>query len=146
MRFTEAGGRQVVSTSTATTVGRIDEFVIDPAKRAVVAVSLKKTDDADTLWWSDITAFGTDAVTVSGTEKLIALPPELSTLSGKDKRILGKRVLATTGDDLGTVADVEFDPQTGTVTALVLSDAEVAGVRLVGIGSYAVIVQAEDAR
>jgi len=64
-------------------------------------------------------------------------------LSSKDHRVLGKRVLATTGDELGTVVDVEFDPHTGTVSALVLAAGEIAGVRLIGVGSYAVIVQAE---
>jgi sporulation protein YlmC with PRC-barrel domain len=145
MRFNHAKGRQVVSTATAATVGIVNEFVIDPQTRAVVALTLKKTDDADTLHWSDITAFGADAVTVSGTDKLIVAPPELVALSGKDHRILGKRVLTSTGDELGTVDDVEFEPDTGTITAIILADDQIAGVRLIGIGSYAVIVHAETA-
>ena len=143
MRFTESTGRQVVSTSTAATVGKIDEFVIDPQTRSVVAVTLKKTDGGDTLQWSDIITFGADAVTVSGADKLTDSPPELAELSGKDHRVLGKRVLATTGDELGEVDDVEFDPETGTITALVLAGGQVAGIRLIGVGSYAVVVQAE---
>ncbi|MCW2526572.1 MAG: hypothetical protein JWM76_1432 [Pseudonocardiales bacterium] len=141
--FSEAAGRQVVSTTTAATLGKIDEFVIDPRTHAVVAVTLKKTDDGDTLRWSDITAFGADAVTVSGADRLTETPPELAELSSKDHRIFGKRVLATTGDELGTVEDVEFDPTTGTITALVVDGGPVAGVRLIGIGSYAVVVEAE---
>jgi sporulation protein YlmC with PRC-barrel domain len=143
MRFTESTGRQVVSTSTAATVGKIDEFVIDPQTRSVVAVTLKKTDGGDTLQWSDIITFGADAVTVSGADNLTDSPPELAELSGKDHRVLGKRVLATTGDELGEVDDVEFDPETGTITALVLAAGQVAGIRLIGVGSYAVVVQAE---
>jgi sporulation protein YlmC with PRC-barrel domain len=142
-RFSEATGRQVVSTSTAVTLGKIDEFVIDPHARAVVAVTLKKTDEGDTLRWSDITAFGADAVTVAGAGRLTAAPPDLAHLSGKDHRIVGKRVLATTGDELGSVDDVEFDPDTGAITALVLAGGPVAGVRLIGVGSYAVVVSAE---
>lgn len=141
--LSEAVGRQVVSTSTAVTLGKIDEFVIDPHARAVVAVTLKKTDDGDTLRWSDITAFGADAVTVAGADQLTAAPPELAALSGKDHRILGKRVLATTGDELGSVDDVEFDPHTGAITALVLAGGRVEGVRLIAVGSYSVVVRAE---
>ncbi len=141
--FSDATGRQVVSTTTAATLGKVDELMIDPHARAVVAVRLKKAGDKDTLRWADITAFGADAVTVSGADKLAEASSGLAGLSSKDHRAIGKRVLSTTGDELGTVDDIEFDPDTGTITALVLADGQVPGVRLVGIGSYAVIVQAE---
>ncbi|MFC7754785.1 PRC-barrel domain-containing protein [Tsukamurella soli] len=67
--------------------------------------------------------------------------PDLVGLCGKDHRALGKRLLDTNGDELGRVDDVEFDPRSGDVTALVLADGRVPGTRLVGIGSYAVVVQ-----
>jgi sporulation protein YlmC with PRC-barrel domain len=50
---------------------------------------------------------------------------------------------STAGDELGTVTDVEFDGGSGSVTRLRLDDHEVAGVRLRGVGSYAVVVTAE---
>jgi sporulation protein YlmC with PRC-barrel domain len=140
MRFSEATGRQVVSTSTAVTVGRVDDFVIDPRSRAVVALTVKKTAGGDTVRWSDLTAFGTDAVTVSGAERITEAGPEIAALSGKDHRVMGKRVLTTAGDDIGKVDDVEFDPESGTITALILASGDVAGVRLVGVGSYATVV------
>ncbi len=143
MHFSDATGRQVVSTSTAATLGKIDEFVIDPHAQAVVAVTLKKTDHGDTLRWSDITVFGADGVTVSGAEQITDTPPELAALATKTHRVVGKRVLATTGDELGTVDDVEFDPTTGTITALLLTSGEVAGTRLIGVGSYAVVVRGD---
>ena len=65
-------------------------------------------------------------------------------MSEKHHRMLGKRVFSTGGDELGKVDDVEFDPDTGTITALFLAGGEVAGVRLIGVGSYAVVVQAEE--
>jgi uncharacterized protein YrrD len=143
MRFSDAAGRQVVSTSTAETLGSVDEFVVYPPSHAVVALLLKKTAAGDTLLWSDLTAFGADAVTVSGADKLTAPRADLVALSGKDHRLLGKRVLSTAGDELGTVDDVEFDPDTGIITALVLAGGDVAGVRLIGVGSYAVIVHTQ---
>jgi uncharacterized protein YrrD len=144
-RFSEAVGRQVVSTTTADTVGRVDDFVIDPASRSIIALRLKKSDNGDTLRWSDVTAFGPDAVTVSGAE-LVTDPDEtIEALSGKSHRVLGKLVLSDRGDELGKIADVEFDSETGTITALVLSDGNIEGIRLVGVGSYAVVVHAENA-
>jgi sporulation protein YlmC with PRC-barrel domain len=144
MRFSEASGRKVVSTSTAETVGRIEEFVIDPRSHSVVALELKRTDTGDTLRWSDIVAFGVDAVTVTAADKISDAGPDIQTLTGKAHRVLGKRVLSTRGDELGRVADVEFDPETAAITAFQLDSGDVEGVRLIGIGSYAVVVHAMD--
>lgn len=143
MLFSDATGRKVVSTSTAETVGKIDGFVVDPATRAVMAVELKKTESGDTLLWSDIIGFGADAVTVSDANKIGDAPPQVDALSGKDHRLLGKRVLCTSGDELGKLGDVEFDPESGQLTTLIVADQGIAAARLVGAGSYAVIVRAE---
>lgn len=142
MLFSEASGRKVVSTSTADTVGKIDDFVVDPAARSVVALMLKKTAGGDTLRWPAITAFGADAVTVAGAEVITDADEQIAVLSGKQHRLMKARVLNTLGDEMGTVTDVDFDPVTGEVTALHLDDEQVAGVRLIGIGSYAVVVHA----
>ena len=143
MRFSEAIGRQVVSTSTAVTVGKIDEFVVDPVRRAVAAVRLKKADGGDTLMWADITAFGQDAVTVSGAERIHTASPDIQELTGKVHQLIGKRVLSTAGDELGNVMDVEFDSATGTIIDITLADLDIAGARLLGVGSYAVVVHLE---
>ena len=63
-------------------------------------------------------------------------------MSGKDQRLLGKRVLTTFGEDLGPVTDVDFDPDSGAVISLVLAGGDISGNRLIGIGSYAAIVHA----
>ena len=141
MRFSDATGRKVVSTTSAEQVGKVDDFVIDPTSHAIVALELKKSDGGDFLRWHDLTAFGTDAVTVSGVEKLVSAEPDLEALGGKAHRVMGKRVLSVSGDELGKVADVEFDPETGTVVAFVLDNQQIDGVCLVGIGSYAVVVE-----
>ncbi len=61
--------------------------------------------------------------------------------------MLKKLVLTTGGDELGHVADIEFDPDTGGLTSIVLrEDAAISGDRLVGIGSYAVVVQEQPGR
>ncbi len=143
MRFSEAKGRQVVSTSSAVAVGRVDVFVVDPATSMVVAMRLKKTANGDTLMWRDVTAFGVDAVTVSGDDKITVASGDVVALSGKDHQVVGKRVLSTAGDELGEVTDVEFDPDSGAVTSLVLDNGDVAGSRLVAVGSYAVVVSAD---
>ena len=142
MKFSETKGRKVVAMSTADTVGQVRGFLVDPASRSVVALRLKKTDQGDVLRWKDLTAFGVDAITVGDPTAITELDGELKALRGKRRRLLKKRVLSTGGDELGTVADVEFDPDTGTLTNIMLhEDAEVSADRLVGIGSYAVVVK-----
>lgn len=142
MLFSEATGHKVVSTITADTVGRVHGFVVDARGPNIAALQLKKTDSGNTLRWQDVTAFGVDAVTVPGAERITDGGDDLGPLLDKRNHVLGKRVLATSGDELGKVKDVDFDPATGAVLALVLDDGHVEGRRLVGVGSYAVVVQA----
>lgn len=141
MRFSEAKGRKVVSTSTADSVGKVDDFVVDPKARRVYAVSVSHTDSGDTLRWADVVSFGADAVTVSAPDKITQAGDDVAALSGKDRQIVGKRVLSTAGNELGRVSDVEFDDDSGAVTTLVLDDGGIEGARLVGVGSYAVVVE-----
>jgi uncharacterized protein YrrD len=141
MRFTESQGHKVVSTSTAETVGRIDSFLVDAPAGRVVGLLLKKTSgNQDTLPWESIAAFGTDAVTVTDDGAITTATGRLKELQAKKYSIQGKRVLTQAGVEVGAVKDVEFDPQEGTVRALLTDREEVPGDRLVDIGSYAVIV------
>ncbi len=143
MLFSEAKGRKVVSTSTAETVGVVKGFVIDPSTRSVVALRLKKTASGDTLRWDALTAFGVDAVTVEAADRVTEADAEVAALADKAHRVLGKLVLTTGGDELGEVSDLDVDPATGALDALVLASGQVAGSRLVGVGSYAVVVGPE---
>jgi sporulation protein YlmC with PRC-barrel domain len=142
MLFSEANGRKVVSTSTAETVGQVAGFVVDPHTRTVVAVEVKKAA-GDTLAWADIFAFGADAVTVTGAERIGEATADVAALSGKEHRMLGKRVLSSAGDELGKVDDVDFEPESGQVVALLVTGDQIAGGRLIGVGSYAVVVNAQ---
>lgn len=142
--FSEAKGHKVVSSGTADTVGKVKGFVVDPVSRSVLALRLKKTDGGDILCWRDLTAFGADAVTVTGADKIVESDEGVTALTGKQHEVLGKRVLSSWGDELGEVADVDFDPETGLVAALAIKgNDDVVGSRLIGIGEYAVVVRAE---
>jgi sporulation protein YlmC with PRC-barrel domain len=141
MLFSQARKRKVVSSSTAETVGKVNDFVVDPATRSVVAVTLKKSETGDVLRWADLTAFGADAVTVTGADRLGGGDERVQALSGKDHRLVGKRVLTSGGDELGKLHDVDFDPETGGLTRLLVEDGpEVPADRLLGVGSFAVVV------
>ena len=140
MLFSEVHGRKVVSTANAETVGKVDDFVVDPASRSVVALRLKKTDSGDTLTWAGLTAVGADAVTVADASVITAADGRVAELLGKDHRAVGKRVLSDLGDELGKVSDVDFDPANGAITTIRVGERDVPGSALLGIGSYAVVV------
>ncbi|GAA2019186.1 PRC-barrel domain-containing protein [Nakamurella flavida] len=143
MLFSDTKSHKVVATDSAETVGKVAEFVVDPAEHRIIALGLSKTPgDGNILPWSSIKGFGADAVTVTQADTLVVPDAQVTALSGKNKVLLKKRVLDTTGLGRGSVRDVEFDGTTGVITSLVLDAESIPGDRLVGIGSYAVIVQA----
>ena len=144
MRVKETRKRDVVATADAETIGRVADFVIDPDQVRVSALRLDKVEgDDEYVSWDDLQAFGQDVVTVPSRDVLRPAAGPREEKVGKDFGVLGKRVLTDAGRELGEVTDIEFDPETGTVTALLTEREQVAGDRLRGIGSYAVVVRRE---
>jgi sporulation protein YlmC with PRC-barrel domain len=142
MRFSEAKNRKVMSTTGAVTIGKLQGFVVDPRGAHVVALTLKKTEgDGDTLIWNNIKSFGRDAVTVESADLITKPEGDLVVLSDKHHRVLGKRVLTERGDELGKVKDVEFDPDNGAIRSLITNTEEIAGGRMLGLGTYALVVR-----
>jgi sporulation protein YlmC with PRC-barrel domain len=143
MLFSEAVGQKVVSTSSAATVGHVGSLVIDPVAQRVVALSLKKTPvSGDLLPWTEITAFGVDAVTVESESKIIEEQGRFAELNSKAHAIGKKRILNTAGLQVGTVRDVDFDPADGRILGILTDDQPIDGRALLGVGSYAVVVRA----
>jgi sporulation protein YlmC with PRC-barrel domain len=147
MLYSDLKGRKLVDTTSADTVGKVDGFLLDPATRSVVALEFKKTDQGSTVAWGDLTGVGADAVTVAGTGVLVDPEGRLADLATKDGQVLKKRVLSDAGEDLGPVHDIDLDPQSGALLELIVGDKKhrhsVAGSRLLGVGSYAVVVTAQ---
>jgi uncharacterized protein YrrD len=144
MRLREAYGRKVVSTDDAETIGRLDAFVIDAEQRSVVGLRLAKVrGDRPFLSWSDLQGFGNDAVTVpsAGVLRLASGEAEERAAS-KGFQPIGTLVLSEWGTALGKVEDVDFDESSGALVGFDLGAAgSVAGDRLLGLGSYAVVVR-----
>ncbi|WP_323794147.1 PRC-barrel domain-containing protein [Nocardioides sp.] len=147
MRYSDLKGRKLVDTTSADTVGKVDGFLLDPATRSVVALEFKKTDHGSVVAWSDLTAVGADAVTIAEATVLGDHDERQSDLATKDGAVLKKRVLSDAGEDLGSVHDIDLDPETGALVELILGSKKdrrsIAGSRLLGVGSYAVVVAAE---
>jgi sporulation protein YlmC with PRC-barrel domain len=140
MLFSEAVHRRVVATDTAATIGRVDDVVVDPRTRAVAALRLDGRG-GDVLHWSDVASFGADAVTVDSADARRAPAGRTAGLLGRNYQVVGKRLLTDLGDELGRVLDVDFDPNSGSILNLFTTSGRIHGARLVGCGSYAVVVR-----
>lgn len=145
MLFSDALRRDVVSTATATRVARVAGFVVaaGPARVALLRLG-KVTGDGTLLAWEDVQGFGSDAATVA--DAAVIRGPrdeEEERLDSTASDILGKRVLTERGDELGEIADVDFDPGTGAVVTFITGKETIVGDRLIGHGSYAVVVSVD---
>ncbi|MGQ0776005.1 MAG: PRC-barrel domain-containing protein [Pseudonocardiales bacterium] len=142
MLFSQARKHDVVNTASATRVARVDGFVVRPGPARVALLRLGKVSGAGTLLaWEDLQGFGPDAVTVADDAVLRPARDGLEQRAeDKELEILGKRVLTERGMDVGTVTDVDFDPETGAVTTLITTTEAIAGDRLIGLGGYAAVI------
>ena len=145
MRFSEAKGHAVMSTTEAVKVGKLAKLVVDPVSRAVIALKLKKTPDkADLVAWHDLTAFGRDVATVQSAALIgdgHGGDGRIAALADKRHDIIGKRLLDTSGVSHGEVKDFDFDLDSGLVTMLLTKSSEVPGERMIGLGSWALVVR-----
>jgi sporulation protein YlmC with PRC-barrel domain len=142
IRFSDISGNPVMDTSTATTVGKVQAPIVDPVTQRVVAFRVKRSKGpGDVVLWDGLAGLGPDALTVDSAERLAEPPAEWKSRASSKLDLIGRVVLTEHGHDLGKVKDVEFDPANGRVTSLMLKDAYVEGERLLGIGSYAVVVR-----
>ncbi len=142
IRFSDIDGNPVMDTSTATSVGKVVAPVVDPIHQRVLGFRVGRSKGpGDLLLWEAIAGLGPDAITVDSAQRLVSPPDELKDRAGKSLDLIGRRVLTDSGHDLGQVQDVEFDPASAAVTSLILKKQYVEGERLLGIGSWAVVVR-----
>ncbi len=142
MRASEVTNHPVLDVSSAVTVGRIDDVVVDPTNHQVLGFVLAKTASKATwLAWDRMKALGRDAATIESTDAL-AEPPEHAPPGLRKGKALGGRVLSDQGLELGALTDVEFDDESGVVHALHVDSGRVLpGATMRGVGTYATVVK-----
>lgn len=142
MKVTELVGRPVLDLATATTIGTVDDTMVDAATRQVLGFDLRKTPGkVSWLGWDQVKAVGADAVTVPSVDAITERPAGGGRLLRADK-VIGGRVLTEQGVALAHLADVDVDPSSGQVDTLLLQDGTtVPAADLLGIGTYATVVR-----
>lgn len=139
MRWTDILGHDVIDTTTAESVGKIKGLVADPQATSIAGIVVEDR----VVSWSDASGIGADALTLGGPDLLHEPSSELElrAVEGAGDPI-GKRVITENGVEIGKVDDIDVDADTGAIREVILADDEIKGARLVGIGSYAVMVSA----
>lgn len=140
MRITEARRRPVVATGTATTIGHVDGFLIEAEAGRITGLRIDGEKSSTILPWDRVGSFGPDAITVADADVL--RPPADAAeerRSNSDLDPIGKPAIEETGNGLGTVSDVDFDPETGALRAVITEVYELPANKLMGLGSYAMV-------
>lgn len=142
MNVSELLGKPVLDLSTATTVGRIDDVVLDVPGRRLHGLRVgKSTSAGEWLAWDDIKAVGSDAVTIDAFDRVGAIPAELPGCWLRGDKALGGRVLSDGGRELGSLTDIDLDAESGALQSVVLGDRRLEADSLQGIGTYATVVR-----
>jgi sporulation protein YlmC with PRC-barrel domain len=141
--FRGATGRKVISRASAGDLGIVSHFLVDVGQRRIAALVVGRGRKARLIDWAQVSGFGPDAVMVSdeGSLRAAAGDREQAAADGK-LDMLGKRTLTETGNEVGTISDVTFDPATGAVEMLQIGDRQIPADSMLGSGTYAVVVDA----
>ena len=132
----------MVSRDDAEAHGDLSSFVVDANAGKVVALVVGSGRKAAAFGWDQVSGFGPDAILVQGGPADQEQTKDAA--SGRNDP-LGKRLLTVLGEEVGTVADLEFDPDNGEVQALRSDRGGTIGAdKLRGVGSYAVVVDVDD--
>jgi sporulation protein YlmC with PRC-barrel domain len=141
-RFTAATGRRVVSRTSAEEVGSLAHIVIDAERRQVAMLVIGKGRKARLVAWEKVSGFGPDAIMIAD-ERALQEPRDDREQAAADGNLelVGKRVLSDTGNDLGKVTDVVFDPDTGAIESIAVDERESPADSLLGAGTFAVVLR-----
>ena len=139
--FRRSAGRKVLSRASAKELGAVNHLLVDAQQRQIAAVVIGRGKKAQMVEWEHLSGFGPDAVMVidEGALRPPADDRERAAAAGR-LELVGKRALSERGNELGRLDDVTFDADTGALEDLLIGDRRVPAESLLGIGSYAAVL------
>ena len=124
VRYEFVKGLPVITMAEGKQVGKVDDLVIDPERKAVSWLRLHSGGmlGGERLWVSTeaVHGVGADAVTINveADARAPADAPEALALVKAKRGIIGSKVMTENGERVGEVCDYEFDPDTFALTSL----------------------------
>lgn len=141
--FRSATGRKVISRASARDLGVVNQFLVDAGQHRIEALVIGRGKRAQLVEWAQLSGFGPDAVMV-GDEGALRAPADDRERAAADGKLdlVGRRTLTERGTELGNLDDVTFDTASGAVELLRIGEREIPAGAMLGIGPYAVVLDA----
>jgi uncharacterized protein YrrD len=129
MKASDLNGMAVVSLQEGAKLGQVDQPLFDLSARQLCALHVKGDSGISVLPFDQIEKIGSDAITVT-TSQVTRTPGAASVGQGQlDLQALRKlKIVDRDGTYLGTLSEIDFDPQSGQVTQLTAHKGGVMGV------------------
>jgi sporulation protein YlmC with PRC-barrel domain len=157
-RYEFVKGLPVITMAEGKQVGKIDDLVVDPERKAVSWLRLHSGGMAllggERLWVraEAVHGVGEHAITINAEADAVspADAPEALAMVKTKRGIIGNKVITENGERLGEVRDFEFNPDTFALTSLsvppgmnVVGDIlTIAGDQVLTIGEDVIVVAA----
>lgn len=128
-------GLKVVTLQKGKIIENIDELVYDPAENKVKAFVVDSGGwfaDAKVVLFDDISTIGADAVIVESDaviKKASDVEERITRIVKDDNYLTQNKVMTESGTELGKVSDIYFDPSSGSVIELEVSQGAVKNVQ-----------------
>ncbi len=159
VRYTFVKGLPVITMAEGKQVGKVDELIVDPERKAVGWLRLHSGGlgmlGGERLWvpTEAVHGVGEDAVTIKAEidARSPADAPEALAMVKAKRGIIGNKVITENGERLGEVRDFEFDPGTFALTSLSVAPTMsvvdeilmIAGDKMLTIGEDVIVVSGD---
>ena len=125
-RYSEVIGLPVICATDGSKIGTIKDVIFCPKEKSVIAFLLERKGcniRKKVVLIENILSLGTDALIVNDLSDINELR-KVRDMSGFRNKgdVLGLRIYSRSGDDLGIVKDVLFDPKEGKIDGVEVSD------------------------
>jgi sporulation protein YlmC with PRC-barrel domain len=122
MKLSQLAGKPVIVLTDGRLVGFVDEVLVEPSHRRIAGLRVRGSRGHERVAIVPsgmVRALGRAAVTVVG-ESALQTPEQVPGLAAKPSLglLLGRAVVSSSREQLGSVVDVELDPTSGAVSAL----------------------------
>jgi uncharacterized protein YrrD len=129
MKASDLNGMTVVSLQEGAKLGQVDQPLFDLSARRLSALHVKGDSGISVLPFDQIEKIGSDAITITTSQ--VTQTPGADSVGEKllDMQALRKlKIVDQDGTFLGTLSEIEFDPQSGQVTQLLAHKGGVMGM------------------
>jgi uncharacterized protein YrrD len=119
-------GQAVFSRSEGRRLHTVKDVVLGETNASIVALLVDEgglLSSSQVIPIEEVESFGRDSVVISSTEAVTSASadPEVKAIVNRNDKLLGKRVLTSTGDVMGSISDMYFEEGTGRIAGFEVS-------------------------